>query len=53
MPKAKKLPKAPRINASLAVWQNYEKRVKEVNTYNNNLKKEAAKKQAIIKKLKK
>lgn len=53
MPKLRKLPKAPKNSASLAVWQNYEKRVKEVNSYNNNLKKEAAKKLALIKKLKK
>lgn len=50
MAKLKKLPKKPKTSATLATWQKYEARVKEVMKYNNQVKAEAKKKENIIKK---
>ena len=38
--KKKKLPKAPKMNASKSAWDNYAKRKKEVEAYNRGIETE-------------
>ena len=42
--KARKFPKMPKESASLSVWDNFDKKCREVIAYNNKLKAEEAKK---------
>lgn len=47
--KKKKFPKKPKTSANLAMWERYQAKVKEVNSYNSQLLKDKAKKENIIK----
>lgn len=53
MAKLKKLPKRPKVTASLEVWKRHDEKVKEVNKFNNAIKADLKKKAALIKKLSK
>lgn len=53
MAKKKKFPKAPRASASLEVWQNYDKKVAEVNKHNSTVESDAKKKKSLMEKTKK
>ena len=53
MAKMKKYPKQPKMQASVEVWKRYEERCKEVDRYNNELKRKEAEKKRIIDKVKK
>ena len=44
MAKMKKYPKQPKMKASVEVWKRYEERCKEVDRYNNELKRKEAEK---------
>lgn len=52
MAKLKKLPKRPKASASLQVWENYEKKVKEVQAENAKTTQGIAKKKTIQNKTK-
>jgi hypothetical protein len=43
----KKLPKRPKMNASKAAWDNYDKRKKEVEAYNKSIEAEKSRRQKI------
>lgn len=47
--KKRKLPKKPRSNASLTVWESYERKLKEVEAYNRQLEADKKKKEALKK----
>ena len=47
MAKKKKYPKQPKAGSSVAVWENWERKCKEVKKYNDELKKAPDKKRAI------
>lgn len=51
--KMKKMPKSPKQSASLETWQRHEQKVKEVNQMNAKMKSDAAKKKALITKVRK
>jgi len=51
MPKQKKYPKKPKQSASLRVMENFLSRVKDVDKYNADLKKNAAKRETLKKKI--
>lgn len=53
MPKKRKYPKQPKRNASIATWERYEQKCKEVKKYNDELAKAPAKKQAIAERVRK
>lgn len=42
--KAKKFPKMPKESASIAVWDKFDKKCREIIAYNNKLKSDEAKK---------
>ena len=46
----KKMPKRPKISASLSVWENYHAKCKEVNAHNNKVEADKKKKKALISK---
>ena len=48
MAKKRKLPKRPKIKSSLAVWERYHEKVKEVHKYNNQLEADKKKKATLI-----
>jgi hypothetical protein len=50
-PKKLKYPKKPKTTASLAVWERYEARRKEIDKINSEKLKDYNKKQSLIKKL--
>ena len=47
--KKKKYPKKPKASASLATWEKFQAKIKDVNSINNQLEKDKAKKANIIK----
>ena len=51
--KKKKYPKKPNAKASLKVWENYQSKVKDVNSYNSQLVKDKTKKENIKKSVEK
>jgi hypothetical protein len=52
MAKLKKLPKRPKASASLQTWENYEKKVKDVQAENAKMMQGVAKKKSIQNKTK-
>lgn len=53
MAKKKKFPKSPKAAASLQIWQEYDKKVAEVNKHNNKIDTDAKKKKAVQEKVNK
>ena len=53
MAKQKKYPKQPKRKSSVEVWKRYEERCREVDRYNNDLKRREAEKKRIIDKVRK
>jgi hypothetical protein len=53
MAKKKKFPKAPKRSASLAVWQRYEQRCKDVAKYNKEIEAKPSKISAIADRIRK
>ena len=53
MAKQKKYPKQPEMKSSVEVWKRYEERCREVDRYNNDLKRREAEKKRIIDKVRK
>ena len=53
MAKTKKYPKMPKKGASLAVWENYNRKVKEIDSYNAKVKADERKKESLIAQAKK
>lgn len=51
MAKKKKFPKAPKASASLETWANYDKKVAEINKFNNGLETDKKRKKALIQKV--
>lgn len=51
MAQKRKLPKKPKTSASLEVWKNYEKKVKEVQKHNSQIDREKEQKKKLIQKL--
>lgn len=48
MAKQKKYPKQPKMKSSVEVWKRYEERCREVDRYNNDLKRREAEKKRIM-----
>ena len=53
MPKLKKYPKKPKQSATLKAMENYLDRVKSVDQYNAQIKKDAAKRETLKKRIQK
>ena len=53
MAKLKKYHKQPKMKSSVEVWKRYEERCREVDRYNNDLKRREAEKKRIIDKVRK
>jgi len=51
MAKFKKLPKKPKASASVATMENYLRRVADVKKFNDNIKREKTKKEALKRKI--
>lgn len=53
MAKKLKYPKKPKATASLATWEKYDKRCKEIDKENNERERDKKKKQSIIERIRK